>query len=58
MDSCPSEIPIGEGGGGMHFSENSRVGGKLVVIADLRGVLPRCIARFSESGIFTSWAPW
>ena len=43
MDSCPSEILIG---GGMHFGGCSRIGGKLVVIAELRGVLPSSIVGF------------
>ena len=31
--------------GGVHFSGNSGIGGRLVVIADLRGVITRGIAR-------------
>ena len=54
MDSCPSETPIK---GGRHFGESSRVGRNLLVIADLRGVLPGGIAGVSESGP-TTRAPW
>ena len=42
MDSRPSEIPIT---GVRYFGKSSRIGGKPVVIADLRGVLTRGIAR-------------
>ena len=44
MDSCRFDIPIG---GGMHFGESSRIGGKLVAIAEVRGVL-----RSSIVGVF------
>ena len=42
MDSRPSEIPIT---GVRYFGKSSRIGGKPVVIADLRAVLTRGIAR-------------
>ena len=42
MDSRPSEIPIT---GVRYFGQSSRIGGKPVVIADLRAVLTRGIAR-------------
>ena len=47
QDSCPSELPIR---GGRHFGGSSRMCGKPVVIADLRGVLPRDTAR-----VFGQW---
>ena len=51
MDSCPSKIPRR---GGSHFGGCIRIAGKPAVIADLRGVFPRGIARVSESGIFVA----
>ena len=46
-DICPSKIPIR---GGRHFGGSSQIGGKPVAMADLRGVLPRDIAR-----VFGEW---